>query len=432
MPADMNFYRAPKVQASLYGWLARSRRWDIEYGGYFSNHMAHNFVVLSAAGASEAQMQRWEDRYADKLTAAPARPQDTDIPDVTESNWRTHIQSTRTAFRAYRTFFDARINELGISRTLHRYLPALLPGLAGAAFHPLIHTGWGAEVGSTTMTAEGLAYMATAFQPLATDDRHAAPRPLWSPDAPGPVACALAFLERAHDRGLPYVACAASQTEAYQVLQRGGFQHRMIAFDDAALPLGAALNVTGPIGLPDAPKSLAPVIEEVAVLMAALLGASGNEFFVLHGLTSLHSALVLLPHLSPDDQRAALVHWWRAAMAMLVAQDLAALPSTTPIEAWIERQRDRPPDPHCVTPEERERWRRALHKALPSADEHVPKAVYVLWRWTEWEAFSPAAVAVFRDAVDRLIEDHPSGEVHRNLFFKRPSPPAPCTTAHVA
>jgi len=419
--ADTSYYKAPQMGASLYDWLARSRQWHIEYGGYLSNHLTHNWLVISAAGGSEDQMQWWQDLYTNKLTDKPARePGDLDLARqrptdqvaISDGNWRDHFETSRQAFPAYRDFFDDRIAELGLSATLRHYLPPLLPGLAGAALHPLIHTGWGAEAESAVMVGEGLAYLATAHQPLGGD---AAPNPLWSPDAPGPIDAALAFLTDAKAKGLAQVAQRAAQTEAYRSLDRGRFQPRLIAFDDPALPLGAALNAVGPLGLPPTAAPLTDVVEELTVLMAAALRGSDNEFFVLHGLTSLHGVLALLPHLDPEDQRAALSHWWRAAMATVVAQDFPGLAETAArLDDWRTVRHGSPA--HRMTAEQSAWWQSALEQSLASLEEHLPKAVYVLWRWSAWQAFSAATVALFQDAAKNLLKPHPPGRLHDNLW----------------
>ncbi len=426
--AGTTYYRPPQMGASLHDWLAGSRCWDIEYGGYLSNHLSHNWLVMSAVGASEADMQWWQDLYTNRLAEKPAREAGdleparawaNDQVAITQSNWRQHFQTTRIAFPAYRDFFDARIAELGLSATLRATLPPLLPGLAGAALHPLIHTGWGAEANSALMVAEGLAYMATAHQPLASDGRHAPPSPLWSPDTAVPVTAAVAFLSDAKGRGLARVAQEASETEAYRQLRLGRFQPRLIAFDDPALPLGAALNQIGPLGLPAATEPLTDTIEEMTALLAAALCGSDNEFFVLHGLTSLHAVLALLPHLDADDQRAALSHWWRAAMATLVAQDFPGLSETAELlEGWRDQRRRS--TPHRLTAKQSDWWQKSVKEALASLDEHLPKAVYVLWRWTEWQAFSEATVALFEDAARNLLKPHPSRPLHDNLWTSNP------------
>ena len=52
-----SYYRAPEMSASLAGWLDRARQWHIEYGGYLSNHLPHNWVVMGAAHAPDERFQ---------------------------------------------------------------------------------------------------------------------------------------------------------------------------------------------------------------------------------------------------------------------------------------------------------------------------------------------------------------------------------------
>ena len=74
-------------------------------------------------------------------------------------------------------------------------IPPLLPGLVGAAFHAVIHAGWATDVESIDMAGEGLAYMATAFQPLATDNPFEPPQ-LWSTEGKNIIEATLEFLTR--------------------------------------------------------------------------------------------------------------------------------------------------------------------------------------------------------------------------------------------
>ena len=384
---------------------------------------------MSAAGVPEAQFKWWEDLYCNRLADLPARePGELEPPrayptnpsKITESNWQEHIQGTRIAFPVYRDFFDARISELGLHATLRRYLPSLLPGLAGSALHALIHTGWGVEASSGDLTAEGLAYMATSFQPLATGTRHNPPDRLWSPDAAGPAEASLAFLSNAREQDLSRVALEASETGAYLRLGRGGFQHRIIAFDDPAFPLGAALNSFGSLGLPPITESLAGATEEAAAVAAAALLGSDNEFFVIHGLTSLHAVLVLAAHLDPEQQRLAISYWWRAVMATIVAQDFPGFSATVKaLNDWRDSRSRETESTSTITTSQREWWLNSLREALQSLDEHTPKAVYVLWRWAEWQSFPPTTVALFMEATKNVIKPHSSGQLHQNLWFDR-------------
>ena len=429
--ADSSYYKAPEMSVSLAGWLDQARQWHIEYGGYLSNHLTHNWVVMGAAHAPDERFRWWHDLYMHKLEQSPARepgplePCRTCTPGeaITEETWLTCIEREREGFAGYRDFFDARISENGVSAVLRKYLPPLLPGLAGAALHPLIHTGWGMDANHEHMLADGLAYMATAFQPLATEAPHTPPTELWSPDGLTPIAATLAYLTKAREQGLSEISDEASKTEEYLSLERGYFQHRIITFDDSELPLGASLNEAGPLGLPALDEPLLPAIEECVVLLSAALRASKNEFFVLHGLTSLHAVLTLIPHLGAKDQRDAITHWWRAVMATLVSQDFPELERTVEtVQGWVDgREAGQEQSPPQVDDEKRAWWRERLTSTLGSLDEHVPKAVYVFWRWSEWGVFGQDTVKLFEASAHDISQPHPGGEVDQHLWFSRAS-----------
>lgn len=416
------YYQAPEMQPDLPRWLDRDRQWHIEYGGYLSNHLSHNWVVMSAAGAPPAQMQWWEDLYTNRLSTEPARssgdlePRPPSPPgmEIRAASWQAQLRRPE-AFSAYVEFFDGQLRELGRAEVLRRFLPALLPGLAGAALHGIIHLGWAREAAHDGMLADGLAYMATAYQPLGTDARHQPPARLWSAAAAEPLPASLAFLIRSREAGLAQVAEAASQSEAYRALGRGLFQQRLIAFDDPALPLAAALNEAGPLGLPEPGAPLLATVEQLVVLMAAALRGARNEFFVLHGLTSLHAVLCVLPDLDAADQRQALAHWWRAAMATMVAQDFPGLEaSAARVAAWQESRRA----PALATGTAAQ-WRRLLRRSLDSHDEHIPKGVFALWRWASFGVFAPATQALLWEAARGLCCGAEQGGLAQALWFAK-------------
>jgi hypothetical protein len=335
---------------------------------------------------------------------------------MTDTNWAERIENDRRLFPTYRDFFDTRIGKCGIGESIRRYLPPLLPGLAGSAFHPVIHTGWGVDASSGVMVAEGLAYMATAFQPLAIDTRTGT-APSWQPGRSGIISGARQFLELARTQDLSRIADEASRSPAYRALEKGEFQARVQAFQDPTLPLGAALNRVV-LTLPPVGESLHVAVEEATSLSAAALEASDDEFFVLHGLTSLHGVLTLMPHLDERTQRDALNYWWRGVMAVMVAEDLPGAAGTLErLERW--RAEHHAGQRHALRGGDRAWWKETLHTTFPSLDEHVPKAVYALWRWSDWEAFSPATTTLFRTAARHITRPNPAGLIHENITFAR-------------
>ena len=262
----MSFYSKPNYSKHLHKWLKRGRNWHIEYDEYLSNHITHNWIALDAAGVSQDKMQWWQQVYINEGVAKgtvsstresemldPPRPNALDYTAITEANWLNNLQTTRIGFESYRDFFDAKIAELGLSACLKRYYPTLSEGMAGAALHPVIHTGWAVDVESDDMASEGLAYMATAFQPLATGANHSDHQPcqLWSPDAPNIIEALKQILM---DDSVPQLAKDAntlSKTEDYKRLNRGKFQQRLITFDNPNQPMAQFLNEMVTLKLPE-------------------------------------------------------------------------------------------------------------------------------------------------------------------------------------
>jgi hypothetical protein len=432
----MTFYSTPNYSEYLHEWLKRGRNWHIEYEGYLSNHITHNWIALDAAGANHKKMQWWEDTYtkratnkttkatgkisigsANKLEAPRHNP--IDYTEITDANWLNNLQSIRIAFPLYRDFFDKKISELGLSACLKRYYPALSEGMAGAALHATIHLGWAVDVESADMAAEGLAYMATAFQPLATGSIHTKHQ-LWSPDAPSPIQALKQILNDDRIPQLTETADSLSKTQDYKKLNRGSFQQRLITFDNPQQPMSLFLNEVVTLRLPDIGHDLTTAIEELSVIAASALLGSNDEFFILHGLTSLHAVLCILPHLDENAQRNALGYWFRALVATIIIQGSPGMKDTLALlEEWNANEGNKKASGYQLSDEQKAWWLQTLKSTTDSLDEHVPKAVYVLKRWAEWQSFSSASNDVYAKAARNLVAANASGEVQDNLRFSK-------------
>ena len=428
----MSFYSKPNYSKHLHKWLKRGRSWHIEYDEYLSNHITHNWIALDAAGVSEDKMQWWQQVYINEGVAKgtvsstiesemldPPRPNALDYTAITEANWLNNLQTTRIGFEAYRDFFDAKIAELGLNACLKRYYPTLSEGMAGAALHPIIHTGWAVDVESDDMASEGLAYMATAFQPLATGANHSDCQ-LWSPDVPDIIEALKQILM---DDSVPQLAKDAntlSKTEDYKRLNRGKFQQRLITFDNPEQPMAQFLNERVTLKLPDIGNDLTQSIEALTVIAAAAVYASNNEFFIVHGLTSLHAVLCVLPHLDETAQRNALSYWFRALVAVIIIQGSPGIEKAIVVlEEWNANKDKETSSSYPLSSEQKAWWLQTLQSTTDSLDEHVPKTVYVLKRWAEWQAFSKASHDIFSKAARHITTPNEGGGLEDNLWFSR-------------
>lgn len=405
--------RLPKTEPAA--WLAEAldgaAGFDVEHHVLLTNHLTHGLIALAYTGAGRDDADVFRRRYLGQLDEPhprheggpdPARQPAADDVIVDKSNWRDLVNDRRNHHAPMRSFFAAALHRDGTADTIASYVPPLLPGLAGAALHPIIHCGLAVEADNQAMLADGLAYMATMQQRLGVSNGPVEAA-VWAPGTPDMLGQSLRMLHAAKANGDAQIAFDASLRPEYQSRNRGLFQQRVMAFNDDSLPLGRRLDDFGPLELPSVEDDLGPAVEQAVVLSSAAFLASSCEFFVLHALTSLHSLLVVMPMLAPDQQRCALAYWWRAAMATIVVQ---GLPGLDRFEAASFDANSRPVE-----------WA-ALHQAArPSHDEHVQKAVFALWRWATSGIFSDSTIAVCAAAASHQVRATRSGQVHDNVWF---------------
>jgi hypothetical protein len=253
----------------------------------------------------------------------------------------------------------------------------------------------------------------------------------------GILDSSVAFIQTAifPSMNLSGVAKAGAHIPSIEAYHMGEFGGRMLTFNEPSLPLGSSLNDRLPLlfspyfsvtyetsggksgngsscvpteAQMDLDVGLGPAVIEATALIAAAYLASDNEFFIIHGATSLYSLLVAMCFLTPHQRRLALVYWWKACMAVLVAENFPGLDKLYRIiDNWKAGGHvDVVMGESCVvdvvdgTAEEKEGtkkllvdpvkpgdsvteeewWHQALQRASRSTDVHVSKGVYVMWR----------------------------------------------------
>lgn len=137
-----------------------------EFRGYLSNHGPMAVEALVHNGQAHT-VHRWLDGYTDKLESVPsARAR------ITEANWREALgdSSRVTDWTAY---FTHQVAERPWRELLAEWWPRLLPGIAGAATHPVIRVGHavrsllteGEDAARTAEFAHALGYWAARHLP---------------------------------------------------------------------------------------------------------------------------------------------------------------------------------------------------------------------------------------------------------------------------
>ncbi|CAN5146732.1 questin oxidase family protein [soil metagenome] len=302
--------------AQLNGLLDAALTREPEYGDGLSNHLPMALHALHALGAGNERLRAFSEVYARRLVEAPASAASAALLHGT---WQDSI-GRYEAFDSLRRTFESALLDDGIDATLHRVLPALWPGVAGAAFHGLIRTAHAVQTGHLRELAAALAYWAVRWQPV-------------------PAANALPDGER-----LALADWAARLETAALELRLPG---RLIV-----VRIDAAVDTPDYAALADA--TVLDGLQPVADWAADLYARSGN-FTVLHCVTATRAVRVLGPWTSASAEVFQVL--LRAVTAAVLASNLQ-----------IAQRAGEPLPP----------WGDLIARAIASDDDHVIKLVHAL------------------------------------------------------
>ncbi|CAK5266929.1 unnamed protein product [Mycena citricolor] len=129
----------------------------------FKNHTAHHLIAAYDLGASASLLERIYKEEGEVL-----RPLGPQYDILTDQTWTTRL-GERQAYASYLLFFERKIQALGMQKTIEEYVlspaanengAAMLSRFFSGAIHPIIHVGFGVEVGQDSVVAQGLALCA--------------------------------------------------------------------------------------------------------------------------------------------------------------------------------------------------------------------------------------------------------------------------------
>lgn len=143
----------------------------------------------------------------------------------------------------------------------------------------------------------------------------------------------------------------------------------------------------------------------------------------------------------------ALTHWWRTVMAVTVCQNTPGVLDRllVALGPWLTAQTGAtsesiPPAASSMSTasgghdeaqaalsdalDDNTFWANAVEKSLTSEDEHVSKAVYCLWRWTEWTDMPAHSKVLFRQAAKNQLRPVPdNGTPDKLVWFAKQNVP---------
>lgn len=298
-----------------------------------TNHLPMALVALERLGADDHRLREFATRYERRL--GPLTPSSREVTN--RRQWRDS-RGVRAAYGPLRDYLDDEVRALGQDGALRRYLPELLDGCGGAAFHGVIRLAYALESRSDARVAAGLAYLTAVHQPLG--------EPTGTTARTDDPAEALAWL--------------AGRAALVGARREGNIGERMAQV--AAHPEFA--GVVDWLAVDErTPRRLSAA--------AVALYAATDDFVALHGVTASHALSRLAPY---AEDRDALSRWWFQALA--AAYVTIGSPS-------LERSGEAVA-PWGATPQ----WDLAADAAVGSDDEHVIKLVYSA-RELDAEGISP-------------------------------------------
>jgi len=323
-------------RAALHRLLDEALAYGPEHGQGMASHLPMALAALDGLGAHEAQMRSFFAHYARRLerVAAPkggARPVD---------DWK-RLRGRIEGYAPLRAHFAQALARDGADAVLRDAVPALVDGVAGAAFHGPIRVAHAVESDHDGELAAALAYWAARWEPL---------------PAPGSavvrIAGATAWLDALDARRIafdPAWRAPAALISARMQQAASTPPYREVA---GALDVdGAALDV---------------LLLDLAKACAARYAATGN-FTVLHMATASRALRVLARWLpASPGALAPLLH-------AVAAANLAARPGPL--------RRD--------SSEAAFGWDEVRRRACASDDDHVIKLVHAA---AMQQAESPDAV----------------------------------------
>ncbi|MGW1374759.1 questin oxidase family protein [Streptomyces sp. NPDC002446] len=298
-----------------------------EFNGFLSNHGPMAVEALVRHGQART-VHRWLDTYENKLEGVPSAG-----ARITDANWREALGDPArvTDWTAY---FTGQVAERPWREILAEWWPRLLPGIAGAATHPVIRVGHAVR----SLLTEG-------------EDGNDGPRI-------AELAHALGYWAARHLL-LPAdvrPAGRATPAEALAALPRVAEQQVTPVRGYAQLPKTPGwLAATESLYLPDDPEAVRKGL--ASLVRAATLNygdyGHGDGIMLVHAATAPNAVLRTLPALPRE--------LWASSYAVAWA-------ATSAVTAIYAADTRRPaPDAASLTPEE------VFERAVANGNEHAIK-----------------------------------------------------------
>lgn len=296
--------------------LKKNRRYSPVFRGALANHTSMGLIALKQLGADSERLNEFMALSEGALDTLA----ETSL-EITSANFERNKGKIQ-AFPAYLEFFrNLHAGGRSVDEVLRDYLPALIQGLAGGAFHPLIRLAYAIEQGDDDEIIYSVAFLSAVCGGLGE-----------LPKSDGATSDADDIFRKIR-----------KQSDMRIQAGRGLIYAQM----RKAAKLARFNSIIGEFHL-DA--DCLPKIAEVAVR----LYLAEENITTLHCVTGVHAFRVVMPYV--QDVKTPLAALWQAICAAYIAVGAPEITSN--------KQR------------ETSKWAEIKSRAMKSADVHAIKFVY--------------------------------------------------------
>ena len=283
-----------------------------------------------------------------------------------------HICNDNDYLPAYLEYFTDYMRSNDIQSALTKHVPALLPGLAGALLHPIIHMGFGIDAQNKKIVCEALAAMCVSYVPVSiaptpTTDINTScttssiqSKELIHHNGCGILTMTNIYLHHAITTKLQDRIQHCINSSRFQTKFHTNFLRKLNCFLDDSIGIGSELASLTPLSslyipidsvdttnnpIEPMPLLLKPtqtyyqvpnsIVESIQLIVTAFI-TSECDFFILHGMTSLYSLIITMNSLGLHDcdkevlqynipmkmniKKESLNYWWRVVMILILSR----------------------------------------------------------------------------------------------------------------
>ena len=219
------------------------------------------------------------------------------------------------------------------------FLRAVSSGISGAAFHGLIHLGYGMSINNTQLILEGMTYLAHSYLPFKYCPSETA----------GPtVKSMLELLEMVkREDKLRQIVMDNYENEEIQSRTPGAFQRGMICL--SVYGQECISNYTARL-IQNIPKMRSEsdlyavrkwLLKNMIMVYTFGDGIDTNDFFILHGVTSCWSLCEIFKYLEAENVNKAMIEFVNAVVAAYVVQgapDVKIMDDRSMSEDYMRKQ----------------------------------------------------------------------------------------------